>query len=84
MALLNEVWRYDDMGELERLRARLELYYEAEAAVLAGQSYRIGTRTLQRADLAQIRQAIKELEAQIEMIERSAGRSAKRIVLRDI
>ena len=72
------------MGELERLRSRLELYYEAEAAVLAGQSYRIGTRTLQRADLAQIRQAIKELEAQIEMIECSAGRSAKRIVLRDI
>jgi len=73
------------MGDtLERLKARLELYYEAEAAVLAGQSYRIGTRTLQRADLAQIRQAIKELEAQIEIVERNAGRSAKRIVLRDI
>jgi hypothetical protein len=69
---------------LERLKSRLQLYYEAETAVLSGQSYRIGTRTLQRADLAQIRQAIKELEAQIEMLERSAGRSARRVVLRDI
>ena len=73
------------MGDtLERLKSRLQLYYEAEAAVLSGQSYRIGTRMLQRADLAQIRQAIKELESQVEMLERDAGRSAKRIVLRDI
>lgn len=73
------------MGDtLERLKSRLQLYYEAEAAVLSGQSYRIGTRTLQRADLAQIRQAIKELESQVEMLERDAGRSAKRVVLRDI
>lgn len=73
------------MGDiLERLKNRLQLYYEAEAAVLSGQSYRIGTRTLQRADLAQIRQAIKELEAQVEMLECSAGRSARRVLLRDI
>ena len=37
---------------LERNTERLELYYEAERAILDGaQSYTIGTRTLTRADL---------------------------------
>ena len=42
---------------------RLAMYLEAEKAVLSGQSYTIGNRTLTRANLATIRNAIDELIA---------------------
>ncbi len=35
---------------LERLKKRLNLYYEAEEAVLLNQEYVIGTKSLKRAD----------------------------------
>ena len=40
---------------LERLKKRLNLYYEAEEAVLLNQEYVIGTKSLKRADLSTIR-----------------------------
>jgi len=42
---------------------RLRQYLEAERAVLSGQSYTIGNRTLTRANLATIRNAIDSLIA---------------------
>lgn len=42
---------------------RLAQYLEAERAVLSGQSYTIGNRTLTRASLATIRAAIDSLLA---------------------
>ena len=42
---------------------RLKMYLEAEQAVLTGQSYTIGNRTLTRANLATIRAAIDDLVA---------------------
>lgn len=42
---------------------RLARYIEAEKAVLMGQSYTIGNRTLTRADLSSIRVAIDNLIA---------------------
>jgi len=42
---------------------RLKMYLEAEKAVLTGQSYTIGNRTLTRANLATIRAAIDSLIA---------------------
>ena len=42
---------------------RLKAYYEAEQAVLSGQSYTIGNRTLTRANLSEIRRAIDDLIA---------------------
>ncbi|WP_295157160.1 DUF6148 family protein [Selenomonas sp. AE3005] len=42
---------------------RLKLYLEAEKAVLTGQSYTIGNRTLTRANLSSIRAAIDSLIA---------------------
>lgn len=41
---------------------RLALYLAAEVAVLQGQSYTIGDRTLTRADLRAIQTQIKELQ----------------------
>ena len=58
---------------LERYRKRLEMYYEAEEAVLLNQEYTIGTKSLKRADLSNIRAAIKDLEGQIETLEANGG-----------
>ena len=51
---------------LESNARRLELYYEAERAILDGaQSYTIGTRSLSRANLAEITDLIAALETQV-------------------
>lgn len=73
--------------KLERIKERLQSYYDAELAILQGQEYRIGTRTLRRADLVQVQKAINELEQQKSMLEArlsGASRVSKRVVLRDI
>ena len=50
----------------EALNLRLKQYLEAEKAILvAGQSYKIGNRTLTRANLSEIREAISSLIANI-------------------
>ena len=73
---------------LVKTKERLNAYYEAELAVLAGQSYTVGSRTLNRANLAWIRQQIKELENLSEELESAASgkgrRKAFRITPRDI
>ena len=70
---------------LKRYRKRLEMYYEAEEAVLLNQEYTIGTKSLKRADLSTIRAAIKDLEGQIETLESSGGKNkAFRFLPRDI
>lgn len=68
----------------ERLNKRLNAYYEAEMAVLTGQSYQIGTRKLERADLGEIREAISYLETEIANIENNGKRKVFRIVPRDL
>ena len=45
-------------------QARLQLYKDAEAKILGGQIVRMGERSLQMADLAEVRKAIAQLEAQ--------------------
>jgi hypothetical protein len=55
---------------IERKKARLELYYAAEEAILSGaQSYTIGSRTLTRANLGTIETMIKKLEAEVGVLE---------------
>ena len=70
---------------LERYKKRLQMYYEAEEAVLLNQEYTIGTKSLKRADLLTIRAAIKDLEGQIEALENTGGKNkAFRFLPRDI
>lgn len=70
---------------LERYKKRLAMYYEAEEAVLSGQEYKIGTRSLKMADLSTIRSAIGELEGQIESLEVNGGKiKTFRFLPRDI
>ena len=54
---------------LEAKKERLAQYYKAEERILKGQSYRIGTRQVTRADLAAIQNGIKYLEAEVAALE---------------
>lgn len=73
---------------LTMAKQRLEAYYKAEIAVLSSQEYKIGTNTLTRADLSEIRKTIKELENMVSELEAVAAgkghRRAYRITPRDL
>lgn len=82
----------DLKAELERKRARLELYYEREAVMLSEdgvKSYGTGSKSATRydTDLAEIRRAIKDLEQDVEDLEAAmSGRRPNKVtgvVLRD-
>lgn len=65
---------------------RLKQYLEAEEAILSGQSYTIGNRTLTRANLATVEKVIKELieaGAVLDDEEGSQRTSTKRVVFLD-
>ena len=65
---------------------RLQQYLEAEEAILSGQSYTIGNRTLTRANLATVEKVIKELieaGAVLDDEEGSQRTSTKRVVFLD-
>lgn len=66
---------------LEHAKTRLEAYYAAELAVLSGQEYRIGSRSMRRADLSEIREAISSLESLVTDLEaKAAGKGARRVL----
>ncbi|AWH36653.1 primosomal replication protein PriB/PriC domain protein [Stenotrophomonas sp. ZAC14D1_NAIMI4_6] len=52
----------------------LDMYLAAEVAVLQGQSFRMGERQLNRADLAEIRAGRREWEAKVSMQARGGSR----------
>ncbi|KUP02189.1 primosomal replication protein PriB/PriC domain protein [Stenotrophomonas maltophilia] len=52
----------------------LQTYLAAEAAVLQGQSFRMGERQLNRADLAEIRAGRREWEAKVNAQVRGGNR----------
>lgn len=55
-----------DTSNAPTTAARLALYYQAEANILlAGQGYTVAERQKQSAQLAEIRQAIRDLEDQL-------------------
>lgn len=55
--------------KLDTYKARLALYYDAETKILEGQSYSIGSRSLSRANLSEVRSAISDLEGKINALE---------------
>lgn len=73
---------------LAKTEARLAVYYEAELAVLSGQAYTIGTRSLTRANLSLIKEQIESLEIKVEELKAQANgngrRKAFRITPRDL
>lgn len=70
------------INRLEEYKRRLQLYYEAEEAILGGaQSYSIGSRNLTRANLAEVRKTIDELINKIAIEEARAKGKGKMKVL---
>lgn len=73
---------------LQLAKDRLNAYYEAELAILSGQEYKIGSRTLRRADLKEVRAAINALERQVQELEAlqngNTTARARRVIIRDI
>ncbi len=67
---------------MANIRRRLAEYYLAESAILRGQEYEIGDRRLKRADLAEIRRAIDDLEAALANETLKHGR-VKRVIFID-
>ncbi|MBQ9000253.1 MAG: hypothetical protein IJ087_00170 [Eggerthellaceae bacterium] len=67
---------------IAKYREMLDAVDEAILKVLSGQSYSLGSRTVTRADLKQLRLYRKELEADIEALEENGTtrRRFKRIV----
>lgn len=63
----------------------LDLWLEAERAVTTGQSYKIGTRSLTRADVSKIAERISYWQNEVERLENGQGRGARvlRAVPRD-
>lgn len=70
---------------LEQAKARLQMWLEAEAVVATGQSYKIGTRSLTRASLSDIRQQISFWRNEVAKLESGRGSGARifRAVPRD-
>ena len=70
------------INRVEEYKKRLEMYYQAEEAILGGaQSYSLGSRNLTRANLAEVRDAIEYLIRQIAIEEaRAAGKGKMRVM----
>lgn len=71
-------------ADIAGLKGRLDLYLEAEAAVLRNQSYELEGRKLVRANLAEIRKGIADLRAELGNatgIVRPRGRARRGVIL---
>lgn len=71
---------------LDEAKEHLKIWLEAEKAVATGQSYKIGTRSLTRANLSDIADRIKYWRNEVARLESGAGGGARvlRAVPRDI
>lgn len=65
---------------LERLKAALDKYYEAEIVLIeGGQQYSLGSRSLTRANLGEVRRAIVDLEKQIDRLSAELNGSSRNL-----
>lgn len=81
--------RREILKEIDVINARLALYLDAESKILEGaQSYTIGSKTLQRANLKEIREMIDNLilkRKEVELKLKGQGlRKSYRVVIRDL
>ena len=74
------------MIELEEAREMLKLYTEAEKKILSGQSYKIGTRELTRANLAIVVENREKWQKTVNDLENPKGKrpKIKRVLIRDL
>lgn len=81
--------RREILKEIDVINARLALYLDAESKILEGaQSYTIGSKTLQRANLKEIREMIDNLilkRKEVKLKLKGQGlRKSYRVVIRDL
>lgn len=71
---------------LQDAQRHLDLWLEADAAVATGQSYKIGTRSLTRADVSEVAERIKFWRKEVSRLEggRRGGARVLRAVPRDL
>lgn len=73
------------MHSVETCREMISLYIEAEKSALAGQSYKIGTRELTRANLSEIVEKRKYWENQLQLaLNGGKRRKSFGVVIRDL
>lgn len=73
--------------QLASYQNRLILYQKAEEAILSGQEYSIGNRSMKRADLSTVRDTISYLEKQIQELDAAIngrGRRTFSVIPRDL
>lgn len=70
---------------LDRAKLHLEAWLDAELAVTQGQSYSIGSRSLTRANLSEIRKQVDYWSAKVKLLEsKNKGiRRTTRVIPRD-
>lgn len=68
---------------LERAKKHLEAWLDAELAVSTGQSYRIGTRQITRADIEDIRKQIAYWQRKIKILQGKSSRKVYQAIPRD-
>lgn len=73
------------MGALSLTQAQtqLNLYIAAEKKVLRGQSYTLGTKTVTRADLGEIRKGISYYNRMVTKLTNGGAMRVRRILPRD-
>ena len=69
---------------LVEAEAHLQTWLTAEIEIATSQSYRIGTRTLTRADLKEVRESIKYWQNLISQLSRKGRNRVYRAVPRDL
>ncbi len=69
---------------LEEARKHLDLWLDAEVAIATSQSYTIGTRSLTRANLKEVRDQIKFWQNKVAELENVAARKGRNRVYRAV
>lgn len=70
--------------DLQTAKQHLDAWLNAELAVSTGQSYRIGTRQLDRASLSEIRERITYWQKEVSRLSGKGKRRVFRAVPRDL
>lgn len=69
---------------LKEAQKHLKMWLEAETEIATSQSYTIGTRTLTRANLKEVREQIKFWQNKVEQLENIAGNKGRNRVYRAV
>lgn len=70
-------------AEIATTQSRLTAYIAAESQVLSGQSYTMGNKSLERADLGKIQEQIIKLRSELFTLRRGNRIRVQRVVFRD-